>query len=104
MHLVRLVGELAGWGALPAEWAAYLVRAEELVVWPLGPCETQRCQGSTRNFRFYITVLGLLLEEAPGAGGLGADFPKCPGKLRAGGRKSCPTDGSEGRRFEGILD
>lgn len=38
--LVWPMGDLAGWGDFPAQWVANLVRAEELMVWLLGPCET----------------------------------------------------------------
>ena len=65
MQLVWPMGELAGRGALPARGLANLVRAEELMVWPLGPYETRRCQGGPWNFRSYNTILGLLLEKAP---------------------------------------
>jgi len=42
--------ELVRWGALPAGWEAYLARAGEPLVMPLGPLEAQRYQSSTWNF------------------------------------------------------
>lgn len=43
-------------GAFPAGWGAYLERTEELMVRTMGPCEPQRCQGSsTWNFSPYAT-------------------------------------------------
>lgn len=38
--LVWPMGDLAGWGDFPAQWVVNLVRAEELMVWLLGSCET----------------------------------------------------------------
>lgn len=43
-------------GAFPAGWGAYLERTEELMVRTVGPCEPQRCQGSsTWTFSPYAT-------------------------------------------------
>lgn len=53
-------GELARWGEdFPARdgvgWGSviHVARTEELMITSLGPCEAQRYQGSTRNFRPY---------------------------------------------------
>lgn len=65
VQMVWPLGELAGWGALPPPWEANLMKTEELMAWTLGPCETQRHQGDTWNFRSYNTVIGLLPSEGP---------------------------------------
>lgn len=50
---VWLVRELGGWGTFPTGGGVYLVKVSSFMVRPLGPCETQRRQGSTWNFTPY---------------------------------------------------
>lgn len=45
-------------------------------------------------------MIGLLWAGAPLKAGIGADFPKCPGKTRVGARKSFQAEGSEGEGLE----
>lgn len=50
---VWLVRELGGWGTFPTGGGVYLVKVSSFMVRPLGPCETQRHQGSTWDFTPY---------------------------------------------------
>lgn len=73
LRMAGLACGRAGWVGSPSlPCGANLMRAEELVAWPLGPCETQSRQGGTWSFRSYNTVIGLLPRKAPVSRWLGA--------------------------------